>query len=158
MAVNRIHLRCCLRCIVFSCFIRQVWEFMEQVHDLPDPSSWLGWRGTFPVYWEVTVDEPSLPLTGNSRHDLHLLPGSLRTVCASPHMFKTLIKHALDSTEYISSLDQVGGGTSIILGLGTILWWGRMTYLRSMCWAWLTLSILLSVDLVRHERKGRGGG
>ncbi len=35
---------------------------MEQVHDLPDPLSWLGWRGSFPVHWEVLIDELSLPL------------------------------------------------------------------------------------------------
>ncbi len=35
---------------------------MEQVDNLLDPSSWLGWRGRFPVHQEALINEPSLPV------------------------------------------------------------------------------------------------
>jgi len=105
-----------------------------------------------------SVNQWALCLTGNSSCHLLLLARSLWVVGAFPHMFKMFIKHAFESVEYILGQGQVGGGRPIILGLRTILRWGRTMYLWSMCWAWLTQTISLSVDSARHESKGRRGG
>ena len=92
----------------------------------------------------------------NSRCHLHSLSGSLWIVGVFPHTFKMLLKHALDSTVYICSLDKVRRETSIVWG--SILWWSGSTNLRWLRWARLTLAKALPLDSAWHERKGKGGG